>query len=56
MNNLEHALNILQRVITEENQCNRCIGRLVLIKSYLLSEIEENEKSRAIRLDTKAED
>ena len=56
MTNLEHALNILQGIIDDAIKTNGPYGRLALIKSYLLSEMEENEKSRAIRLDTKAED
>lgn len=42
MNNLEHALNILQDVIDKQNRGQGPIGQLTLVKSYILSEIEKD--------------
>lgn len=42
MNNLNHALNILQDVIEKQKANHQAIGQLTLVKSYIISEMEKD--------------
>jgi len=42
MNNLQHALNILQGVIEKQKANHQAVGSLTLVKSYIISEMEKD--------------